>query len=219
MPYTVHDAVLTVMLIVQSFALFVAAPFGALDYWLLTKVAEFLLLAYVLLTVLIAQSRMVAIVAFGISILGLVDGIFNLLFPSASTNLLTHSASVIAFIVLGWVVARAVFAPGPVNSHRVLGAVVLYLNLALFFSSIYRVTLDIAPDAFTGFPDGVGGPRGFAATIYFSFVTLTSTGYGDILPVNPFARSLANLESIVGQLFPATLLARLVAQSLEGRRR
>jgi hypothetical protein len=79
--------------------------------------------------------------------------------------------------------------------------------------------LDIAPDAFTGFPDGVGGPRGFAATIYFSFVTLTSTGYGDILPVNPFARSLANLESIVGQLFPATLLARLVAQSLEGQRR
>jgi hypothetical protein len=219
MPYTVHDAVLTVMLIVQFFALFIAAPFGALDYFILTKVAEFFLLTYVLLIVLIAQSRMMAIVAFGVSILGLADGIFNLLFPSASTNLLTHSASGIAFIVLGWVVARAVFAPGPVNSYRVLGAIVLYLNLALFFSSVYRVTLDIAPDAFTGFPDGVDGPRGFAATIYFSFVTLTSTGYGDILPVNPFARSLANLESIVGQLFPATLLARLVAQSLEGQRR
>jgi hypothetical protein len=49
-------------------------------------------------------------------------------------------------------------------------------------------------------------------------VTLTSTGYGDILPINPFARSLVNLESVIGQLFPATLLARLVAQSLAGPR-
>ena len=219
MPYTAHDAVLTAILIVQCFALFVAAPFGALDYSVLTKVAEFLLLTYVLLIVLIAQSRMMAIMAFGVSIMGLADGIFNFLFPSASTNLLTHSASVIAFIVLGWVVARAVFAPGPVNRHRILGAIVLYLNLALFFSSVYRLTLDIAPDAFSGFPDGVHGSRGFAATIYFSFVTLTSTGYGDILPINPFARSLANLESIIGQLFPATLLARLVAQFVEGQQR
>jgi hypothetical protein len=219
MPLKVHDAVLTAILIVQSFTLFVAAPFGALDYSVLTKIAEFLTLAYVLLIVLIAQSRMTAIIAFSVSIFGLADGIFNLLFPSTSTTVLTHSASVIALVVLGWVVARAVFAPGPVNSYRILGAIVLYLNLALFFSSVYRLTLDIAPDAFSGFPDVVQGPRGFAATIYFSFVTLTSTGYGDILPINPFARSLANLESIIGQLFPATLLARLVAQSLEGQRR
>jgi hypothetical protein len=46
--------------------------------------------------------------------------------------------------------------------------------------------------------------------IYFSFVTLTTTGYGDIFPVHPIARSLCNLESIFGQLYPATLIARLV---------
>src|SRR5207248_10684651 len=105
------------------------------------------------------------------------------------------------------------------NTHRILGAVVLYLNLALFFSSAYRLILDIAPDGFSGFPDGMRGSRGFASVIYFSFVTLTSTGYGDILPINPFARSLANLESIIGQLYPATLLARLVSQHVGAQRR
>jgi hypothetical protein len=45
-------------------------------------------------------------------------------------------------------------------------------------------------------------------------VTLTSTGYGDVVPVHPIARSLCNLESIVGQLYPAILLARLVTQEL-----
>ena len=54
--------------------------------------------------------------------------------------------------------------------------------------------------------------------IYFSFVTLTSTGYGDILPVHPIARSLCNVETIVGQLYPATLLARLVSLQLESRK-
>jgi hypothetical protein len=54
--------------------------------------------------------------------------------------------------------------------------------------------------------------------IYFSFVTLTSVGYGDIVPLHPFARGLANVEAIIGQLYPATLLARLVTLEIEGRR-
>jgi voltage-gated potassium channel Kch len=46
---------------------------------------------------------------------------------------------------------------------------------------------------------------------YFSFVTLTTVGYGDILPVAPVARALATLEALVGQLYPAILIARLVS--------
>jgi len=53
--------------------------------------------------------------------------------------------------------------------------------------------------------------------IYFSFVTLTTTGYGDIVPVHPYARSLANIEAVIGELYPATLLARLVTLELKGR--
>jgi hypothetical protein len=51
--------------------------------------------------------------------------------------------------------------------------------------------------------------------VYFSFVTLTSTGYGDVFPIHPVARSLCNLETIIGQLYPATLLARLVSLEIE----
>ncbi|WP_291577128.1 potassium channel family protein [Bradyrhizobium sp.] len=53
--------------------------------------------------------------------------------------------------------------------------------------------------------------------MYFSFATLTTTGYGNIFPVHPVARSLCNLESIFGQLYPATLLARLVTLELADR--
>jgi voltage-gated potassium channel Kch len=60
---------------------------------------------------------------------------------------------------------------------------------------------------------------GTAQSIYFSFVALTSTGYGDIVPLQPFARSLANLEGLVGQLFPATLIARLVTLEFQFKRK
>ncbi len=54
--------------------------------------------------------------------------------------------------------------------------------------------------------------------LYFILMTLTTTGYGDIVPLDPVARSLATLEAVIGQLFPATLLARLVTLEMQGRR-
>jgi hypothetical protein len=66
-------------------------------------------------------------------------------------------------------------------------------------------------------PPGTENGTG-SALLYFSFTTLTTAGYGDITPVHPLARNLANLESVVGQLYPATLLARLVSLELEHRR-
>jgi len=66
----------------------------------------------------------------------------------------------------------------------------------------------LVPKAFSGL-SLEDSPALASNLIYFSFVTLTTTGYGDIFPVHPIARSLCNLESIFGQLYPATLLARL----------
>ena len=63
------------------------------------------------------------------------------------------------------------------------------------------------------------GPAVVAHALYFSFVTLTSTGYGDILPTHPVTRGLANLEALVGQLYPATLIARVVTLELAHRER
>jgi hypothetical protein len=54
--------------------------------------------------------------------------------------------------------------------------------------------------------------------LYFSITTLTTTGYGDIVPVNPFARSLANLEALLGQFYLAITMARLVTLELADRR-
>jgi hypothetical protein len=54
--------------------------------------------------------------------------------------------------------------------------------------------------------------------VYYSLATITSTGYGDIVPLLPLARSMSNLEAVIGQLFPATLLARIVTLEMQARR-
>jgi hypothetical protein len=126
-------------------------------------------------------------------------------------------ALLIMGVTLGYVVARAVFAPGRVSYHRIVGAILVYLSVAVAFSALFTIVGLLVPNAFSGmiFQDN---STLTSNVIYFSFVTLTSTGYGDIFPVNPVARSLCNLETIIGQLYPATLLARLVSLEIEGRR-
>ena len=54
--------------------------------------------------------------------------------------------------------------------------------------------------------------------VYFSFGTLTTAGSGDISPVHRIARSLSNVEAMIGQLYPATLLARIVTLEIEGEK-
>lgn len=112
------------------------------------------------------------------------------------------------------VVARAVFAAGRVTVHRIIGAILLYMLVALVFSSLYLFIGATFPDAFVHMSIA-DTPRLGADVIYFSLTTLTSVGYGDIFPAHPIARSLCNLESICGQLYPAILLARLVSLHLE----
>jgi hypothetical protein len=138
--------------------------------------------------------------------------------PSPITEWLSAGGRLLGLAALSFVIARAVFGGGRVTLHRVQGAVVLYLNFALFFFVLYRLLDTLAPHAFTGLPPG-GADQGLgAALLYFSFTTLTTAGFGDITPLHPLARNLANLESVIGQLYPATLLARLVSLELEHRR-
>ncbi len=111
-------------------------------------------------------------------------------------------------VTVATIVGIAAFGPGKVTVHRILGAVILYLYVALVFAGLYRLTALVIDHAFTGLAPG---PRAqFGGMLYFSLGSLTTGSTGEILAVHPMVRSLASLESVIGQLFPATLLARLV---------
>ena len=136
-----------------------------------------------------------------------------------STTVLRRGGEILAFSALTWVVAHAVYAPGRITFRRLQGAAVIYLNLATIFASAYGLIWELSPGAFANLVVQEGGPQEVGSLLYFSFTTLTTTGYGDIVAVDPFARSLANFESVLGQFFIAITVARLVTMELADRRR
>jgi len=120
-------------------------------------------------------------------------------------------AELVAVLLLVLVVLGQTFRAGPVTSHRIQGGIAAYLLLGLMWAAAYALVETLHPGSFSG---AIGVAGGHRAWIYFSFVTLTTVGYGDILPVSPAARSLAVLEAVTGPLYIAILLARLVSLAM-----
>jgi hypothetical protein len=98
-----------------------------------------------------------------------------------------------------------------VDAEILFGAACIYLFFALVWGLLYELVVELQPGSLAlGGRPIVAGDAGGGAVMYFSFVTLTTLGYGDITPVNQFARLLAMLEAVLGQLFMVFLVARLV---------
>jgi hypothetical protein len=126
----------------------------------------------------------------------------------------TAAAGLVSVAAMALVVLAQTFRAGPVNVHRIQGAVAAYLLLGLGWALAYELVSLLAAGAFSS--TGPTGPER-SDFVYFSFVTLTTVGYGDVTPVHPVARSLAVAEALMGQLYPAILLARLVSLATSNR--
>jgi hypothetical protein len=209
---------LSALLIIEGTLIFLVTPLsgmGVLPQLLLPAMYILLVLATLVVT---SRSHLAAGVVLIAVLLSPAGAFVHAEAPSVLTECLSAAGRLLAIAAVSLVVARAVFGGGRVTWHRVQGAIVLYLNFALFFFTVYRLINVLVPAAFNGLPATNAEYGSGAALLYFSFSTLTTLGYGDITPLHPLARTIANLEAVIGQLFPATLLARLVSLELEHRR-
>lgn len=111
---------------------------------------------------------------------------------------------------------HVLFTSGPIDVNRLLGAVSIYLLLGLIWAIVYAGILEFDPNAFNG---DVDGPwlETIPEFVYFSFVSLTTLGYGDISPATPIARFVVYLEAILGQLYLAIMVAGLVGVGISDR--
>jgi voltage-gated potassium channel Kch len=122
-----------------------------------------------------------------------------------------------AYLVLGALlvatppaVLRRVLRHRTVTLQTIAGAVCVYVLLGLVFAFLYLAIGAFKPDAFAE-QGSAGGAKGGADYLYFSFITLTTVGFGDIVPIGRVARALASFEALLGQIFLVTTVARLVA--------
>lgn len=122
---------------------------------------------------------------------------------ATAASMLFYAYSVVNIL---WYVLRGV----EVTADKIHGAICAYLIFALIWMMAYALVESLAPGSFyMGMGHNPDQKVKFNELLYFSIVTLTTTGYGDIVPLSTYARSLANLEQLVGVFYVAILIARL----------
>lgn len=139
--------------------------------------------------------------------------VFFLTWPGLDVIELIFNGLALGF--LDGIVLYRVFSPGVINANRIMGAVAVYLIAGLVFADCFELMEVLFPGSLR-----IGTEVGHLSKgsfVYFSFATLTTAGYGDIVPVAPFTRSLATLEAVIGQLYPAVFIGSLISLSAQRR--
>ena len=135
----------------------------------------------------------------------------ELITPSKALQIWADSWAIAAILVITFVLLVQVFSHGRVTHVRIEGAIAAYLLLGTGWARAYHLVEVFQPGSFTSAAGGMTSPSDWA---YYSYVTLSTVGYGDITSVKPVARILSIGEALTGQLFLAVLIARLVAMEV-----
>lgn len=126
------------------------------------------------------------------------------------TDFVLTIATVSLLIIL---VLIKVFEPGPVNTYKIIGSIVVYMLLANLWCIAYLFVFEQIEGSFHFTPSAFKINSDLAGFMYFSYITITSTGFGEIVPLHPVARSLVQVEAFTGVLFPVILIGRLVSDA------
>jgi len=206
-----EDRSLTAMLLLLLLFIFIFVPaFGHSrgDQILIKAIYSVILLTGILS---VAKNKTQVTIVSVLALLGLLANWFSDIEPSVPALIAHDFGAIIYILVFAIAILIKTFQKGDVTYHRIEGSVVVYLLMGLIFGFGFdAIYLYFGPSTFNNIHEA-----GLKDFLYFSFTSLSTMGYGDITPVHPFARSIANLEALIGQLYPAILIARLVSMEFE----
>jgi len=186
------------------------------------RLAGLLVLVFFSLTLLaavfaVSRTRRTRLVAFSLAIPTLATQTLNIWMPSSAIALLTHLLGIVflGFAVL--MILKLIFTSKRITTDVIFAAICAYILLGVFWAIVYSGITVVTPASFA-YPlmEHAAtaklrfGAENTSLAIYYSMVTMSTLGYGDIVPVLPFAQACATLQAIMGQLYLAVLVARLV---------
>ena len=196
------------ILLILILSLLVLTPF--LDEFIETRILMdvFLTAIFIFIIYSIRLKRSQAIIA-SVLVLPLIVATWSIYFVEIkSLSLLTRIFGVLFFAYAAINILRIVAKSENVTSETIFAAIVAYLLIALMWAFLYMILERVSPGSFS-FPEK--GFRGESMRFeYFSFITITTLGYGDITPVTDKATALALIEAVVGQIYLVVLVAWLV---------
>ena len=213
-----QDPGLSALMVAQLILIFVAEPL-AFEGFEPPLIAIGIIVAGLILLLALGSDQHGALIVVGVAgAVRLVTAAADLIW-GARVEAAEGISAVLGLLAMMWAVFEIVFGPGRITAHRVRGAIALYLAIAIIFAWLYRLITAVVPTAFSGLKFAAGQHGALSPFLYYSLTSLTTLGLGDITPVNAFARSLTVLEALLGQLFPAVILARILTLYTDDKHR
>ena len=165
----------------------------------------------------LTDSRKLFVIGMGLVIMDIILSVIGLLRPSLIIDTLSL-LNALAFCSMSLVIAlRYVLFGRSMDLNRMIGAICVYLLLGISISILNMMVFRFIPGSFNGLTGSATEAAGIDL-IYYSFVTMTTLGYGDITPAGPLARFLAYLAAVTGQFYIALLVGTLVGMYLSQRK-
>ena len=210
------DIALTTLLVFLLTYIFFLYPLGQVGSFRLLTTVFF---SFILITgaIAVSRNRIFRTLVFSWGLLTFILMWVRYLFPYQTLIFVTNCLALFFLVLLTFLILGQSLREGPTTSHRIMGAVAAYLLVGVIWSLAYYLVALRIPEAFSVQGPFASGNRESLQSqlFYFSFVTLTTLGYGDIVAVHPIVRMLVILEGVAGQLFPAILIARLVSLQVQ----
>lgn len=158
---------------------------------------------------------------FRIGILLITVGAINILmhaiFAHAWANYVNLAVALLFYLFTTMLAFEVLFTGEKIDLNMIMGSICVYILVGICWSIFYFFESLVHPGAFTGIVEEADKQR-FSDLLYYSYVTLSTLGYGDITPVTPIARTLAYLEALFGQFYIAILVASFVGMHISVKR-
>ncbi|WP_241648128.1 potassium channel family protein [Methanoculleus taiwanensis] len=159
----------------------------------------------------VSDSRRALIVAALFASAALLSGWLYVVTDIPALNVAENAISLIFYTHTTIIILTVVLRSRAITTDTIYGAICVYLLIGLTYANGYTFIETMNPGSF--YASAVhepGGRLAFPDLLYYSFVTMTTLGYGDITPITNQARSLAMLEAVSGVLYVAVLISRLI---------
>jgi voltage-gated potassium channel len=177
-----------------------------------------LLIDMALATIVIAASlnaisqrkRSTVIIAIGLSTLAITSGWSQTFHFSEINQIIYHSLVASLYIYISALLFKVILIEDKITFDQIFAAVAIYIFIGITWAHFYVIVGVFDKESIDGITATINGNE--SDYLYFSFVTLTTLGYGDILPVNSMTKALVIIEAISGVMFVAILISTLVGR-------